>query len=142
MRRIFSMLMIVAIGILFSSFAESQELTAAQQQGVVNNSLKWTLQKANISSWPQSVLSYKAGPWKIFKPVERVSANGIKFRTWPIKVIEGSGIVQSTVDIGISKSMQNWALSVSYTAYVYFNETEELKFEVSDVKILSNQKIE
>lgn len=144
MRHVISMLMIIVIGIMLSRFAEAKGLSVEQQQNVVNSSLKYVLEQTMVSPMPQTVLGYFAGPrqWKIYKPVEKMSGNGIKFTMWPIKVLEGQGSVLASQNLGFQVVEQKYLVGVSYTVYGYFNETSELAFEVSDVKLLFSHKVQ
>jgi hypothetical protein len=143
MKSLVTLLMIIAVGIMLSGFAEAQGLSADIQKVVVNNSLKYVLETTKVSPLPQTVVDFVAGPFQVFKPVEKMSANGIKFTTWPIKVKEGSGTVLASQNLFIGNQVvqQKYAVKVSYTVYVYYNETNDLKFEVSDVMLLSSTQI-
>ena len=135
-----AMVTFTAIGIMFTCITEAKDLGKDKQQIAFNDSLQYVLKNAQVSAWPQSVLSYKVITSKMFKPVERQSASGVKAQMWPFKV-EGSGVVLSSVDMGIIKNQQKYAVTVSYTAYAFYNELEEFKVEIGESKILSNRQI-
>jgi hypothetical protein len=56
---------------------------------------------------------------------------------WPIKV-KGSGIV---LVYGMMNIQQKYNVVVEYKVYGFFDETNDLKFETSDIKLISSDKI-
>lgn len=136
MKHVISMIMMVAIGIMVSSFAEAKGVSAAQQKSVVFSSLEEVIKHTTntYTNEPIKIIPSDV-TYKAFKSVSRMSRENIKFTMLPIKV-QGAGTLKNIMGRAYGEfSMER--VVVTYTMYVYFNETNDLKYELSNVEYIS-----
>lgn len=140
MKRLFVMMIILGMFITLSSCAEAKQMSDQQKKAIVIGSMNYVLINTQLSGLPkQKVFSIneKMLKYQSFGSVQKTSQDGIKLTMWPIKV-KGSGIV---LVYGMMNIQQKYNVVVEYKVYGFFDETNDLKFETSDIKLISSNQI-
>jgi hypothetical protein len=144
--RVLLLLVVAMVVVSMSTTAfgknKAKKPTAAQVKSSAMESLTYVLEHTKVSGYPTQKVTQideKNFKYQAFDSVERVSSNGgVKYTMVPVKVA-GGGIVNLS---GIMQGMEgNMRVEVTYKIYVYFNDTNDLKWEEEDVKVISSQQI-